>query len=452
MKYGRNYTILYTIVAILRKESVTIMTYEEAKSFLESCNQYSGEFTLVPLQELLKRLGDPQDKLKFVHIAGTNGKGSTLAYVSTVLKAAGYRVGRYISPTIFSYRERIQVNEEYISREALIRLTEQIRATGQQMLAEGLGHPTMFEAETALAFLYFAEQDCNLVVLEVGMGGRTDATNVIKNTVAAVLASISMDHMGFLGNTLGEIAENKAGIIKPGCTVVTIRQEPEAEKAVLRQAKEYGCPVVTVEPDMAVNRRRGLFKQCFDYKDDKNIEISLSGEYQFANAALALEVLEALRGKGYEIPEKAVREGLRTTVWNGRFTVVAEEPYFIVDGAHNRDAAEKLKDTIEKYLSGKRLIYIMGVLADKEYEVVVQKTVPYASEVLTIMTPDNPRALPAEALADTIRPYNSHVQTAGSPEEAVEKAYAMAEKEDVILAFGSLSYLGELVRCVQRRR
>lgn len=428
------------------------MTYEEAKSFLEGCNQYSGEFTLVPLQELLKRLGNPQDKLKFIHIAGTNGKGSALAYVSTVLKAAGYRVGRYISPTIFSYRERIQVNEEYISREALIRLTEQIRSAGQQMLSEGLGHPTMFEAETALAFLYFAEQHCDLVVLEAGMGGRTDATNVIKNTVAAVLTSISMDHMGFLGNTLEEIAANKAGIIKPGCTVVTLRQEPEAEREVLRQAEEYGCPVVTVEPDMAVNRRRGLFKQYFDYKDDKDIELSLSGEYQFANAALALEILEVLRSKGYEIPGEAVREGLRTTVWNGRFTVVAKEPYFIVDGAHNRDAAEKLKDTIEKYLSGKRLIYIMGVLADKEYEAVVQKTVPYAAEVITVMTPDNPRALPAEALADTIKAYNSHVQASGSLEEAVEKAYALAGKDDVILAFGSLSYLGELVRCVQKRR
>lgn len=429
-----------------------IMTYEEAKAFLEGCNQYAGEFTLEPLKELLKRLGDPQDALSFVHIAGTNGKGSTLAYVSTVLKEAGYRVGRYISPTIFGYRERIQVNEAYISREDLIRLTEKIQETGRQMLSEGLGHPTMFEAETALAFLYFAEQKCDLVTLEVGMGGRMDATNVIKNTLVAVLASISMDHMGFLGNTLAQIAGNKAGIIKPGCTVVTVKQEPEAEAAVLKQAREYGCPVVNVDPELAVNRRRGLFHQYFDYKTRKDIEISLSGEYQFANASLALEVIEALRQKGYPVSEEAVREGLRHTVWNGRFTVVAKEPYFIVDGAHNRDAAEKLKETVENYLSGHRLIYIMGVLADKEYDIVIQKTVPYASEVITVMTPDNPRALPAEELKKAVEVYNPHVQAAGSLMEAVEKAYELAGKEDVILAFGSLSYLGEIVRDVQQRR
>lgn len=428
------------------------MTYEEAKAFLEGCNQYAGEFTLKPLQELLGRLGNPQDRLSFVHIAGTNGKGSVLAYLSTVLKEAGYRVGRYISPTIFSYRERIQVNENYISRADLIRLTEKIRTAGNGMLAEGLGHPTMFEAETALAFLYFAEQKCDLVVLEVGMGGRTDATNVIRNTVAAVLASISMDHMGFLGNTLEKIAENKAGIIKPGCTVVTVSQAPEAEQAVRRQAAEYGCPVVEAKPELAVNRRRGLFRQYFDYKDYRDVEISLSGEYQFANAALALETLEVLRRKGYEIPEKALRQGLKRTVWNGRFTVIAKEPCFIVDGAHNRDAAEKLRETIDNYLPGRRLIYIMGVLADKEYDIVIQRTVPCASEVITVMTPDNPRALSAEALAEAVRIYHPRVQAAESLEKAVERAYELAGPEDVILAFGSLSYLGGIVRAVQKRR
>ncbi len=428
------------------------MMYEEAKAFLENCNQYAGEFTLEPLRELLKRLGDPQDQLRFVHIGGTNGKGSTLAFVSTVLKEAGYRVGRYISPTIFSYRERIQVCEQYISREDLVRLTEKVRAAGEQMLAEGLGHPTMFEAETAVAFLYFAEQACDLVVLEVGMGGRLDATNVIKNTEVAVLSSISMDHMGFLGETLGEIAGNKAGIIKPGCTVVTTIQEPEAEAAILQEAKNCGCPVVTAAPELICSRRRGLFEQSFDYKENRQIEITLAGEYQFANAALALEVLEVLKEKGYQISEAALRDGMRKTVWNGRFTVVSQAPCFIVDGAHNRDAAVKLAECIEHYLTGKRLIYIMGVLADKEYEVVVQTTVPYASEIITVMTPDNPRALPAEELAKTVAVYHPHVQTAENIEKAIEKAYELAKEEDVILAFGSLSHLGAIVRCVQKRR
>lgn len=427
------------------------MTYEEAKRYLEDCNRYAGEFTLEPLKEMLGRLGDPQDALSFVHIAGTNGKGSVLAYVSTVLKEAGYRVGRYISPTIFSYRERIQVNEEYITKEAFIRLTERIKSVGDSMLAEGLSHPTMFEAETALAFLYFAEQNCDLVVLETGMGGRTDATNVIRNTVAAVLASISMDHMGVLGNTLGEIAENKAGIIKPGCTVVTMKQEPEAERAVRSRAEACGCPVVTADPARVQNRRRGLFSQCFDYKERRDVETSLSGEYQFANGALALEVLDVLRERGYRIPEEAVREGFRKTVWTGRFSVVAEKPYFIVDGAHNRDAAQKLAETIRQYLAGKRLIYIMGVLADKEYDTVIAKTASYASEIITVMTPDNVRALPAEDLARAVAVHNPHVQAAESLKDAVETAYRLAGEEDVILAFGSLSYLGELVRLVRTR-
>lgn len=427
------------------------MTYEEARTFLEDCNQYAGELTLEPLREMLRRLGNPEDKLKFVHIAGTNGKGSVLAYVSTVLLEAGYRVGRYISPTIFEYRERMQVDGVPISKEDLTRLTEQVQKVGKQMLSEGLWHPTMFEAETAVMFLYFAEQKCDLVVLEAGMGGRTDATNVIQNTLVAVLASISMDHMGFLGDTLYQIAENKAEIIKPGCAVVTVKQKPEAKRAVMERCQMCGCTAVTADPDQVVNRERGLFEQKFDYKKRKQVEISLSGEYQFINAAVALEVLDALKEKGYQIPEEAIRRGLSHTVWKGRFTVASKKPYVIVDGAHNRDAAEKLRETIEQYLSGRRLIYIMGVLADKEYEVVVERTALYASEIITVMTPDNDRALPAEDLARTVAKYNPHVRAAKSIEDAVHTAYALAGEEDVILAFGSLSYLGELMRQIEKK-
>lgn len=428
-----------------------MMTYKEARRFLENCNQYAGELTLEPLREMLRRLGNPQDKLSFVHIAGTNGKGSILAYVSTILFKAKYRVGRYVSPTIFGYRERIQVNGVSISREDLTRLTEKVERVGAQMLSEGLRHPTMFEAETAVAFLYFLEQGCEIVVLEAGMGGRTDATNVIQNTLVAVLASISMDHMGFLGDTLFEIAENKAEIIKPGCMVVSVKQMEEAERAVMERSKKVGCSVVVADADAAVHRKRGLFQQTFDYKEQESVEIALSGEYQFINAVAALEVVEALRKKGYQIPEEAVRSGLKETVWKGRFTVVAKEPYVIVDGAHNRDAAKRLRETIEQYLSDKRLIYIMGVLADKEYERVIEETVSFASEIVTVMTPDNERALPAEKLAEAVAKYHVPVQAAESIADAVERAYALARKEDVILAFGSLSYLGELIRQVERR-
>lgn len=428
-----------------RKEN-NPMTYEEAKAFLTGCNQYAGAITLEPLKRMLELLGNPQDQLQFIHIAGTNGKGSTLAYTSTALKAAGYRVGRYISPTIFSYRERIQVNEEYISREGLVRLTEQIKKAGEQMLAEGSGHPTMFEMETALAFLWFVEQKCDIVVLEVGMGGLTDATNVIKNTIVAGLASISMDHMGVLGNTLGEIAAQKAGIIKPGCTVVSAAQRPEVKQVILDAAERCGCEVHFAEPEKIVKKERGLLRQVFDYKERTDVEISLSGEYQFDNAVLALEILDACRAKGFSIPEEAIREGFRSTVWLGRFSVIAKDPLFLMDGAHNRDAARVLRESILQDLKGKRLIYIMGVLADKEYEEVARQTAPLAAEIITIMTPDNPRALSAEALAETVRKYNPHVRAMGSIRDAVREASRLAGPEDVILAFGSLSYLGELYR------
>lgn len=428
------------------------MTYEEARAFLEDCNQYAGKITLDPLREMLRRLGNPQEQLKFIHITGTNGKGSVLAYLSTVLHSAGYQVGRYISPTVFDYRERIQVNEELISREALARLAGQIQKIGRQMLEEGLGHPTMFEAETALAFLYFAEQGCDLVTLECGRGGLTDATNVITSTLLAVFASISLDHIGVLGNTLKEIAENKAGILKPGCEIVSLKQMPEAEKVLLCRAGELGCPIREADTALIENRRRGLFRQYFDYKDWKDVEISLSGEYQFANAALALEAVEALREKGYRISEEAVRRGMASAVWNGRFTVAAKNPLFILDGAHNRDAAGMLRQTIKEYLKGKRLIFIIGVLSDKEYDAVAEQTVPLAAEVITVTTPDNPRALSAEALAETVGKYNSHVRPAKSLSDAVDMAYELAGEKDAILAFGSLSYLGELAQEVQKRR
>ena len=208
------------------------MDYKEARVYLDEAAKYGSVLGLTTMTELLKRLGNPQDDLKFVHIAGTNGKGSVLAYLSTVLKEAGYKVGRYISPTLFSYRERIQVNEAYITKEAVARLTGLVKEAADEMAAEHLAVPTVFEMETAISFLYFKEECCDLVVLETGMGGREDATNVVKTTVLEVLASISMDHMGVLGNTLGEIAWNKAGIIKPGTAVVSMKQLPEAMQVI----------------------------------------------------------------------------------------------------------------------------------------------------------------------------------------------------------------------------
>lgn len=420
------------------------MTYEEARAFIAETATYGYRLGLDSIREMLRRLGNPQDDLKFIHIAGTNGKGSVLAYTSTVLKEAGYKVGRYISPTIFSYRERIQVNEQYISREDLARLTQRIYEAGQSMVADGLLHPTCFEVETVLAFLYFQEQKCDLVVLETGMGGLTDATNVVKTTLISVLVSISMDHMGYLGNTLAEIAAMKAGIIKPHTAVVSAKQKPEAAEVIAKTCERQACFCHEVNPDAIAGVNYGYERQVFTYKHHKDLEIPLAGAYQIENAALAVEVLDTLKTLGYEVPEEALRRGLANTVWNGRFTVVDRKPLFILDGAHNQDAADRLKETLELYFKDKRKIFIMGVLADKEYEYIVSQLAPLAEQIFTIMTPNNPRALPAEELAVVVAKHNPNVQAAGSLRESVILARNAAKPEDVVVAFGSLSHLGEL--------
>lgn len=427
------------------------MDYQEARAYLHEAGKYGSVLGLTGMQTLLKELGNPQDKLKFIHIAGTNGKGSVLAYVSTILKEAGYRVGRYISPTLFSYRERIQVNDTYITKEALTEYTACIRQAAERMTAAGKPHPTVFEIETAMAFLYFVQEKCDIVVLETGMGGDTDATNVVQTTVLEILTSISMDHMQFLGNTLAEIAGHKAGIIKPDTVVVSAAQEPEAIQVIAERAGRQRAALRIADPGRAADVACGLFTQRFSYGGYEGLEIHLAGTCQIENAVVAVEAVRALQDMGWRITEAQLRSGLVKTVWRGRFTVLCEKPLFIADGAHNRGAAKQLKKSIEMYLQGRRIFAICGVLRDKEYEEVLQTVAPYIENMITIETPDNPRALPAEELAETARRYICRVRAAQSIAEAVALSLAAADGEnDAILAFGSLSFLGELFREVEK--
>lgn len=423
------------------------MNYEETLEYIASLNAYGIVPGLGNITELCRRLKNPQDDLSFVHIAGSNGKGSVLAFVSTILKGAGYKVGRYCSPTIFEYRERIQVNGRAITKKALCELVESVKAVCEEMVAEGLPHPTPFEVETAVAFLYFKACGCDIVVLEVGMGGREDATNLIRNTKVAVLTPISMDHMQFLGKTLEEIAKQKAGIIKNTCYVVSASQEKDCMQVIEKEAAAKGCTVtVTAKPQKV---KYGLLKQKFSYKDAaghlfSDLEISLVGKHQIDNAALAVEVIGKLACCGYTVTEKQLRKGLLETIWQGRFQILSQKPYFIVDGAHNEDAAKKLAESVRFYFTNRRIIYIIGILRDKEYEKVIAETYAYADQIITITSPDNPRALHALDLAQTVKEYHPNVTAAGSLEEAVEMAYLLAGKDDVIISFGSLSYLGAM--------
>ncbi len=427
------------------------MKYGEAMNFIEEAAKYGSVPGLTNIINLCEKLGNPQNDLKFVHIAGTNGKGSTLAYISTILKEAGYKVGRYVSPTIFEYRERIQVNETMISKVALASVAEPVKTACEQLVAEGKAHPTAFEIETAMAFLYFKKKQCDVVVLETGLGGTLDATNLITTTVLSVLASISMDHMAFLGETLSEIATNKAGIIKPGVPVVSMRQTPEAMQVIELTASQKGCQLIVADAAEATAIRYGVEKQRFSYKELKNLEISLAGACQIDNAVLAVEAIKALRDCGFRVSDEALREGLKKTVWVGRFSVIAKKPLFLVDGAHNEDAAIKLAQSVRFYFTNKKIIYIMGILKDKEYEKMIANTYAYAEQIITVTTPNNPRALPAYELAKVVKEYHPHVTAVDSLQEAVEMSYLLADKDSVILAFGSLSYLGELIEIVQNR-
>lgn len=427
------------------------MNYKEARVYLDEVSKYGSVLGLESMRELLRRLGDPQNELKFIHISGTNGKGSVLAYLSTILSGAGYRTGRYISPTLFSYRERIQVDGEYIEKESLACHVTAIAAAAEDMQKAGLPSPTVFEIETALAFLYFKEKRCDIVTLEVGCGGLLDATNVITTTLMEVIASISMDHTDLLGDTLAKIAAQKAGIIKPDTMVVSAQQKSEAAQVIEDTCKEQHCTLQMVDESKISNVHYGAEGQTFSYKTWENVAISLAGSYQIKNAALALEGVEAMRKLGYALSDQQVREGLLHTAWRGRFTTLRRDPTVIIDGAHNPAAALELKESLERYFPGKTLYFVMGMFKDKDYAQVIDLTAPLARHIITVETPGNPRAMPARELAEAVGKVNPSVEWADSVAHGVEKALAMAGKEDAVIIFGSLSFLGEAADAVNEK-
>lgn len=429
------------------------MNYREAMEYVEYLQRYGSVPGLQNMQRLCERLGNPQEGLRFVHIAGTNGKGSVLAYVSTVLQKAGYRVGRYISPTILDYRERFQINSRTIAKTELCRYLERIKEIAEQMESAGLTHPTPFEIETAIAFLYFLDKKCDIVVLETGLGGSLDATNIINTTLCAVFASISMDHMAVLGDSLEKIAKQKAGIVKDNCRIVTCRQKDEVMQVIEDEAREHNCSLTIADVGRVSHIKYGLGKQYFSYGMYKKLEITMSGQFQIDNAIVAIEVINALCSEGFKVSDEQLKAGLMQTTWLGRFSIIGKKPLFIVDGAHNEDAAQRLAQSIRLYFTNKKIIYIMGVLADKEYDKIIQSTYELAQHIITVKPPHNARALDGYELAREVKEYHNSVTVADSLMEAVEMAYLLIGKDNnaVIIAFGSLSFLGELIHIVEHR-
>jgi len=426
------------------------MTYREALDFIGSQPRFAprklaeGEepFNLNAIRRLLSLLGDPQKDLRFVHIAGTNGKGSTTAFLSSILTEAGLRVGIYTSPFLERFTERIRVGEREIPESDLARHAEAVRAAVEQMRAAGEDLPSEFELVCAIAFLWFREQTPDLVVLEVGLGGRLDATNVIDCPELAVITAIGFDHMETLGDTLPRIAWEKAGIVKPGGHVLAAPQNPGVDavfqtvcwerKAVLHTA---ALPVRTARPN--------LEGQSFDLPGCSDLHISLLGTYQMDNGALAAQAAFLLRDLGWPVTEQAVRSGLDKARWPGRFELLRRDPAVLIDGAHNADGAAALRLSLETYFPGQKITFVAGVLADKDYDAMFSSVLPLADRFYTI-TPPSPRALPAQALAGYLEDKGADAVPCSFLEAAMEQAMDRAGEKGVVCAFGSLYYIGQV--------
>lgn len=422
------------------------MTYDEAVEFADSTKKYGSILGLESIRNLMQELGNVQEQLHIIHVAGTNGKGSVCAFLSAALTEAGYRVGRYNSPAVFERREVFRIGETMISKEEYAAVFERVQTACEVLTKRGCPHPTVFEVETAAAFLWFYEKKCDLVLLETGMGGETDATNLITHPVCSVLTSIGMDHMQYLGNTIEEIAKVKAGIIKKGCPVVALKQGDSVCEVIKNKAEECGsrCVLVEVPQYMQEAPIWGTTLQDVHYG---SVHTALGGIWQRENLSLALAVLKLLEESGYPITKEAVQSGIAKTIWHGRYEVLQTEPLFIIDGAHNPIAAKRLKETIEKDFTNREIIYIIGVLADKEHEKMLRLLLPEAKAVFTV-TPDSPRALDGEILAKEARKYADNIWYVPDIGKAVKMAKETAKESDVILAVGSLSYLKEVKKAL----
>lgn len=421
------------------------MTYSEAKKYIENIEKKGSNYNLDNIRNLMHEFNDIQDKLKIVHIAGTNGKGSTSSYISSILKSAGYKVGRFSSPAVFEYLEIITIDDITISETQYSDIMKDIIEAVNNLTASGKNEPTAFEIETALAFLYFYKNNCDIVVLETGMGGSFDATNIISSPICSVITSISMDHMEYLGNTLSEITNNKAGIIKANCPVITLKQPSEVlktikEKADLQKAKL----IIAREP---LNISYSMEGSSFDYISEskiyiKDIYTKMLGTFQVENIAVGIETILYLKETGLFLFEENIKQGIKNAKWHGRFEKIFNQPAIFFDGGHNPGAALRIKETIEMYFTNSKIIYIMGILTDKNYKRVLELTAPLADEIITI-TPNNARGLCGKILAKVAKEYNSNVYYEANLESAFDKAIKRSEKDGIILVFGSLSFLSE---------
>ena len=422
------------------------MTWEETFEALSADWKAAGPKP-ERMQDLLERIGHPERELHFIHIAGTNGKGSASAMMASILTKSGYRTGRYISPHLGAINERWSIDGRDISDEELAGLLEELRPVLLSMKET----PTKFEILTALGFVYFCRKGCQAVVLEVGLGGRLDATNAIPVPDCAMIMNIGLEHTEILGDTIAAIAAEKGGIIKPGGDVVLYHQSEEAETVIEGLCRERGASLLVTEPERSV--MLGMEpdgSQRFHYKDRENLRLSLLGRYQVRNACVVLDAADVLIRKGYRIPEEAIRKGLENTRWPGRFEVLGTDPLFIVDGAHNPNGVQALMESVKEELSGYHVIFLMGVMADKNYDEMIRLAAPHAAHFIAQMPgEEKDRALEEKALAERIRTqFAGPVETADSVETGVSLALRAAKggegQKAAVVCYGSLYQVEEI--------
>jgi dihydrofolate synthase/folylpolyglutamate synthase len=426
------------------------MNGRSAIEYLLGLEMFGMRLGLENVTELLDRMGNPHREWKAVHVAGTNGKGSVCAFVSSVLQEAGYKSGLYTSPHLVDLNERIRVNGELIADDRLEELAARTRVVSEDMASVSPEKQiTFFEFLTALAFHHFHENDIDIGVLEVGLGGRLDATNVVVPEVSAI-THLAVEHTEHLGNTLEQIAGEKAGIIKDGVPVVV--SDNPALKAIAEACNERQSDMIVVGKDIEYDRTSyGLDGQRLRVKGDSEheIEIGLLGMYQIRNAATAYGILEVLRRKGYEIPDKAISKGFSSTTWPGRFQIVRRNPFLVIDTAHNPDAALELRKTVEEVLQYDKSILVLGMLNDKDLKAFGKTLVPIADTVLATESKSS-RAFPAGEIAEEMQNHAENVEVVPNVAEALKKAMSVSGKNDLICVTGSNTMVGEALQYLDK--
>ena len=423
------------------------MNYSEAIEYIHSVNWTFCNPGLERVTELCSALGNPQDKLKFIHVAGTNGKGSFCSMLDSILRAQGYRVGLFTSPYILEFGERMRVDGENISESELCELVELVKPIADKMEDK----PTEFELITALAFLHFANKKCDYVVLECGLGGRLDATNIIRNPLLSVITGIALDHTAILGDTHEKIAAEKAGIIKRDTPVLWCGSHEGAYEVIKAQAEQLNAPVTVVDRSSLKIKEMTLDGTVFDFKDRKDLSLSLLGSYQPINATNVLTAIDILREQGIEISDSAIRKGLASTVWHARFEVINKDPLIIADGGHNPEGVDGAIESVKRYFPNEKVGIITGVMADKDYKYMASRMSEVASDVFCL-TPDNPRALPAKDYARVFTDLGITATACDSIESAVTAARLWAETTHrPIVCLGSLYMYADIVNANKKQ-